>query len=447
MHGDERPETTRRVGDEHQLLVPARRHRVGDGIHGPDPNEQPSVPERADARPATDLDRHGDQNVPVHKTRLVALVAVTLALGAAASACSGGEDDSSQPPEPTTTTTVPVTTTTTAPAATDIYANTRAGMLAPSVRDIPPRVYVPNGHSSTVSVIDPTTMSVVDTYPVGRLPQHVVPSYDMQTLYVNNNQGNSLTPIDPRTGKPGTEIPVDDPYNLYFSPDGKYALVMAEREQRIDVRDPNTWALVTSISVPHPGVNHADFTADGTTMLASCEFSGWVVRIDLGTFAITGELEVGGEPIDVRLSPDGAVFYVANHVKDGGGVSIVDPATMTEAAFVPTGAGAHGLYPSRDGKQLYITNRGAGSVTVLDFATRSPVDTWTIDGGGSPDMGGVSADGTQFWVSGRYDDVVYVFDTVAGGLLAKIPVGHGPHGLAVFPQPGRFSLGHTGNYR
>ncbi len=378
------------------------------------------------------------------------MLAPVAALVIGAAACSGdGGDSASQPAEAGSTSTLPPSSaaTSTTAATTNVYADTGVGMLVDAVKEVPSRVYVPNGQSATVSVIDPATFQVVDTYPVGRLPQHVVPSYDLRTLYVNNNQGNSLTPIDPVTGKPGPEIPVDDPYNLYFSPDGKYALVMAEREQRIDVRDPTTWELITSISVPHPGVNHADFTADGQTMLASCEFSGWVVRIDLPTFQVTGELEVGGEPIDVRLAPDGAVFYVANHVKNGGGVSVVDPVSMTEAEFIPTGAGAHGLYPSRDATQLYVTNRVAGSVTVVDFATRAPVTTWTIDGGGSPDMGGVSADGTQFWVSGRYDDVVYVFDTVTGGLLQTIPVGHGPHGLAVFPQPGRISLGHTGNYR
>jgi YVTN family beta-propeller protein len=373
--------------------------------------------------------------------------AAVAALTALLAACGGGDNTTPNAADrTTTTTTIPLSTTTTT-LPTDVYRDTRAGMLAPSVRDIPSRVYVPNGHSDTVTVIDPATMQIIDTFPVGRLPQHVVPSYDMQTLYVNNNQGNTLTPIDPRTGAPGPDIPVQDPYNLYFSPDGRYALVMAERDMQIDVRDPTTWELVKSIEVPHPGVNHADFSADGTTMIASCEFSGWVVRIDLATLELTGEVEVGGEPIDVRVAPDGATFYVANHVKDGGGVSIVDPATMTETAFIPTAQGAHGLYPSRDGKQLYVTNRGAGSVTVIDFATRAPVATWTIDGGGSPDMGGVSADGSQFWVSGRYDDVVYVFDTANGGVLAKIPVGHGPHGLAVFPQPGKVSLGHTGNYR
>jgi YVTN family beta-propeller protein len=378
-----------------------------------------------------------------------AIALASLALVLTAVSCGGGgssqSSSSTAATKATTTTTQPATTTTAPP--TDVYAYTRAGMFAPSVKDIPTRIYVPNGHSNSVSVIDPTTLKVVDTFPVGALPQHVVPSYDMQTLYVNNNEGNSLTPIDPRTGKPGPAIPVEDPYNLYFSPDGKYALVMAERDMRIDVRDPKTWELIKSIPVPHPGVNHADFTADGTTMIASCEFSGWIVKIDMATLQTTGEVNVGGEPIDVRISPDGSVFYVANHVKDGGGVSVIDPATMTETQYIKTGAGAHGLYPSRDGKQLYVTNRAAGSVTVIDFATRQPVATWTIPGGGSPDMGGVSADGTHFWVSGRYNDVVYVFDTVKGELIAQIPVGHGPHGLAVFPQPGRYSLGHTGNYR
>jgi YVTN family beta-propeller protein len=380
--------------------------------------------------------------------RLPVLVLASLLVVAAASCGGGGdtavESTTTAAPPPSTAT---APTTTTVPQPTDVYAGTRAGMLADSVRDVPWRVYVPNGHSNTVTVIDPASFQVIDVFPVGALPQHVVPSYDLSTLYVNNNLGNSLTPIDPRTSTPGAPIPVDDPYNLYFSPDGKYALVMAEREKRIDVRDPSTWALITSISVPYAGVNHADFTADGTMMIASCEFSGWVVRIDLPTLAVTGQIEVGGEPIDVRIAPDGAVFYVANHVKNGGGVSVIDPTTMTEAAFISTGAGAHGLYPSRDGTQLYVTNRKAGSVTVLDFATRAPVATWTIPGGGSPDMGGVSDDGTQFWVSGRYNDVVYVFDTTTGTLAHTIPVEHGPHGLAIFPQPGKFSLGHTGNYR
>jgi DNA-binding beta-propeller fold protein YncE len=60
---------------------------------------------------------------------------------------------------------------------------------------------------------------------------------------------------------------------------------------------------------------------------------------------------------------------------------------------------------------------------------------------------GVSADGTKFWALGPYDSVVYVFDTATGTLLTKITVNPGPHGLAVWPQPGRYCPGHTSDTR
>ena len=379
------------------------------------------------------------------RSTVVVLVALLGVSTVVASACAG-ENDKTVQRAPTTgaTTAAPTTAATTTGATLDnVYQYTQANQLAPSVRDIPSRVYVPNSMSNTVSVIDPSSLTVIDQFPVKELPQHVVPSWDMQTLYVNNNNGNTLTPIDPRSGKPGADIPIDDPYNLYFSPDGTKAIVMAERNNAVDFYDPKSWALIKKVPIPHRGVNHAEFTADGKTMVASCEFSGFLVRIDLDRMEITGELNVGGKPVDVKLSPDGSVMFNANETKDG--VTVVDWANMRELGFIPTAKGAHGLYPSRDGKQLYVTNRGAGSVSVIDFATRSIVGHWQF--GGSPDMGGVSSDGKQLWLSGRYNSEVYVIDTSTGQLIKRIPVGDGPHGLALFPQPGRFSMGHTGNYR
>jgi YVTN family beta-propeller protein len=371
------------------------------------------------------------------------LVALVGAVGLAASACSGEKDQTVQRAPATGATTAAPTTAAPAPGGNNVYQYTQANQLASSVRDIPTRVYVPNSMSNTVSVIDPSSLNVIDEFPVQALPQHVVPSWDMQTLYVNNNNGNTLTPIDPRTGKPGADIPIDDPYNLYFSPDGTKAIVMAERNNAVDFYDPKTWTLIKKVPIPHAGVNHAEFSADGKTMVASCEFSGYLVRIDLDRMQITGELNVGGKPVDVKLSPDGSVMFNANETKDG--VTVVDWANMQELGFIDTGKGAHGLYPSRDGTKLYVTNRGAGSVTVIDFATRKVDGTWHF--GGSPDMGGVSSDGKQLWLSGRYNSEVYVIDTSTGQLIKKIPVGNGPHGLAIFPQPGRYSMGHTGNYR
>jgi len=329
----------------------------------------------------------------------------------------------------------------------DVYAADRPGRLAPAVRKFPSRVYVPNSDSNTVSVINPSSYKVIAQFPVGVQPQHVVPSYDLKMLWVNNDQGNSLTAIDPRTGRPGRTVPVTDPYNLYFTPDGHYAIVVSERRARLDFRDAHTMRLHHSLSIPCSGVNHMDFTADGRYLLTSCEFDGRVVKVNVADEKVVGSLTLdpGGMPQDVKLSPDGRLFYVADMAK--GGVWIVDADRMRKVRFVPTGAGAHGLYVSRDSRYLYVSNRMEGSVSVISFATRKVVHKWRIPGGGSPDMGGVSADGKVLWLSGRYNGVVYAISTRNGKLLARVPVGSGPHGLCVYPQPGRYSLGHTGVFR
>ncbi len=343
----------------------------------------------------------------------------------------------------------------------NLYSETRPEKLSPVVADHLHRVYVPNRSSNDVWVIDPATLKVVDKYKVGIHPQHVVPSWDLKTLWVNNNAegrtDGSVTPIDPRTGKPGKNILVDDPYNMYFTPDGSSAIVVAEARKRLDFRDPHTMALKYSIETPNcRGINHADFSIDGRYAIFTCEYAQSVVKIDLVAKKVAGYLRFskGGMPQDVRISPDGKIFYVADMKADG--VFLVDGDKFIEIGHIKTGIGTHGLYPSRDGTKLYVANRGVarvygppkgkGSVSVIDFATRKVTTTWPIPGGGSPDMGNISIDGKQLWLSGRYDNVVYVIDTT-NGKVKSIPVKSEPHGLTVWPQPGRYSLGHTGNLR
>ena len=344
----------------------------------------------------------------------------------------------------------------------NIFSETTPSKISHSVADDLPRVYVPNLRSDDVYVIDPAGFRVVDRFHVGRSPQHVVPSWDLRTLWVTNNAegrtDGSLTPIDPRTGKPGAALPVDDPYNMYFTPDGKSAIVVAEARKRLDFHDPHTMASQGSLDVPEcGGINHADYSIDGRYTIFTCEFGGRLAKIDTGDRRVIGYLKLskGGMPQDVRAGPDGRTFFVADMHADG--VFVIDGDNFKEIGFIPTGVGTHGLYPSRDGTKLYVANRGShsvhgarnskeGSVSVIDFATRKVITRWSIPGGGSPDMGNVSADGRYLWLSGRFDDVVYVFDT-ANGEVRKIPVGAEPHGLTVWPQPGRYSLGHTGILR
>jgi YVTN family beta-propeller protein len=347
------------------------------------------------------------------------------------------------------------------PDAKNLYSEIGVGKMSAAVEGHLELVYVPHVQSNDVYVIDPKTFKVIDKYKVGINPQHVVPSWDMQTLWVTNNAERttkgSLTPIDPKTGKPGAPIPVHDPYNMYFSPDGKSAIVVEEAEKRLAFRYPKTMQMQYYIATPGcAGINHADFSIDGRFAIFTCEFNKSLVKVDLVNRKPAAYLKLskGGMPQDIRVSPDGKLFYVADMHADG--IFIIDGDSFKEIGFIETGKGTHGIYPSRDGKKLYVANRGShkihglkggpGSVSVVDFATQKVEATWPVPGGGSPDMGNVSADGKTLWLSGRYDHVVYAFDTTTG--VAKvIKVGIEPHGLAVWPQPGRYSLGHTGNMR
>ena len=344
----------------------------------------------------------------------------------------------------------------------NLYSETDADKFSPAVAGALPRIYVPNLITGQVDVIDPGTLTVIDHYAAGASPQHIVPSWDLQTLWVTGDVSGagahgSLVPIDPRTGKAGTPVKVDDAYNMYFTPDGTSAIVVAEAMRRLEFRDPHTMELQGYVNTPTcSGINHADFSRDSRYAIFTCEFGSSLVKIDIEKHEVAGALDLstGHMPQDIRISPDGSVFFVADMLADG--VVLVNGETMKEVGFIPTGVGTHGLYPSRDGRRLYVTNRGThslvgaphgqGSVSVLDFRTREIVGTWPIPNGGSPDMGNVSADGKTLWVSGRYDGVVYAIDT-DDGTVRSIPVGGMPHGLTVWPQPGRYSLGHTGNMR
>ena len=341
-------------------------------------------------------------------------------------------------------------------APVNVYAHIRPGMINPKWRGDPVRVYVPNSLSNTVTVINPRTYKVIGKFPVGEQPNHVTPSWDGSVLYVNDTAGNSLVPINPASGKRGAPVPVADPYNLYFTPDGKYALVLAEALGRIDFRDPHTMRLRYSMGVPCSGVNHMDFTADGRYAVASCEFSAQLLYINVRRHKVVAKMRTGtptdmmripggSMPQDVRLSPDGKIFYVADMIANG--VWLIDATHLRKIGFIHTGLGAHGLLISRDARYVFVSNRDGGSVSVISTATDAVVHKWRIPGGGSPDMGGITPDGKVMWWAGRYNGVVYAMSTMNGRMIARIPVGAGPHGLCVFPQPGRYSLGHTGNFR
>ncbi|HET8604480.1 MAG TPA: YncE family protein [Marmoricola sp.] len=330
-----------------------------------------------------------------------------------------------------------------------VYAADRAGQVQPSIAKDPAYLYVPNSYGDPkTTVISQRTHKIVRVLHTGTLSQHVTPSWDLRTLYVEASVANQLVAIDPHTGRIEKRIPQIRPYNLYFTPDGKRAVVMAEQDNEIVFDDPHTFkrrAVVTDPSCLGP--NHADFSANGRYFIVSCEFSGSLLKVSTLQHKVIGRLQLppGAKPQDVRLSPTGRDFYVADMGRDK--LVRIGWKHFRIAGHTDMPAMPHGIYPSRDGRFLYVSDRGAGEVSVVSVATNKIVDTWTIPGGGSPDMGGLSADGKILWLSGRYDGYVYGWNTRTGKLIAKIFVGGSPHGLLVWPQPGRYSLGHTGNMR
>jgi YVTN family beta-propeller protein len=345
--------------------------------------------------------------------------------------------------------------------ANDVYSQTHAGMLAPLIRQDPRYLYVPDSQGSRVTVISQRTHRIVRVIPTGYLSQHVVPSYDLKTLITTSSYANELVDIDPSTGRKTGTISMPRPYNLYYTPDGKTAIVMVEQYDTIRFADPHTWKTIHDLRYPGClGPNHADFSGYGRFFVVTCEFSGELLKIGTLNHRVLDVIHFDPRPTapradpmtmgrsvpqDVRISPDGTTFYVADMGTNE--VRLIDAKTFKQVRVIGMPRMPHGLYPSRNGTHLYVSDRGAGEVSVLDFKTKRIVDTWVIPGGGSPDMGGVSANGRMLWLTGRTDGVVYGFNTRTGHVVARIPVGGSPHGLAVWPQPGRYSLGHTGNMR
>jgi DNA-binding beta-propeller fold protein YncE len=333
--------------------------------------------------------------------------------------------------------------------ANDAYAATRPGLKRSRVAREPAYLYVPNSFGAPITtVIDQRTRKVVRVLRTGDLSQHVTPSYDLSRLYVEASGSNRIDVLDPRTGRLVRRHRVDRPYNLYFTPDGRHAIVMDEEHQKIVFADPRSFRPQKTLRDRScAGPNHADFSANGRYFLVTCEFSGSLIRISTLGERVTGRLDLGpgSKPQDIRLAPDGREFYVAD--MDRNRLLRIGWRHLRVTGSTSMPAMPHGIYPSRDGRFLYVSDRGAGKVSVFSLARHRVVQTWSVPGGGSPDMGGLSADGRTLWLSGRYDGDVYGWSTRTGRLVARIHVGGNPHGLLVWPQPGRYSLGHTANLR
>ncbi|MEU8800344.1 hypothetical protein [Spirillospora sp. NPDC048819] len=328
-----------------------------------------------------------------------------------------------------------------APAGGRVYAATGPGMIAPYARGMPPRLYV--AHGRYIDVIDPDTLRTVGRLRTGATAARLVPSWDLRRLWATDRAHGTLVPVGPFGAGRGRPVTVAGSTGLYFTPDGRNALVLARRPRRVDVRDPDTMRRRASVPMPCTA-GHADFTPDGSSLVTTCTSAGALARVDLAGRRVSGTIRLpeGSRPGDLRLSPDGALFYVADSVK--GGVWLVDAERFAVMGFVRTAPGARGLSIGRNARHLFVV--GGGILAVVDFGTRRVTARWPLPGGGSPIPGGVSSDGTALWLADPAG-LVYAVSTRTGAVVRKVRVGGRPAGLSVHPQPGRYSLGGTGLYR
>jgi DNA-binding beta-propeller fold protein YncE len=334
-----------------------------------------------------------------------------------------------------------------APAAApgnDVYAaagaGAGAGMLKPLVARLPPRLYVPNAATGTADVIDARTGRLADrvTEPGS---ERVVASWSLNWLWIVGPDG--LLPVSARTGRQGRARPVSGVRGLYFTPRGREAVTIGDG--RIGFRDPVTMRAHGLLPLPCSATGDADFSADETFMVVACARPGRLLRVDHARRLITGSLRLptGSAPRDVRLSPDGAAFFVADPRK--GGLWLVDATRLRVLGFVRTSPGVHGLVPSRDARLLYVL--GHGSVTAVDVAARRVTARWRLPRGASPKPGGVSADGTALWLAAPAAGTVFALSTRTGHVQHEFKVGGRPVSVSVYPQPGRYSLGGTSHFR
>ncbi|MFF5258707.1 YncE family protein [Actinomadura viridis] len=328
----------------------------------------------------------------------------------------------------------------------DVYAATGAGMLSPAVRGLPHRVYVPNAATGTADVIDQRTGRLLERLPAGGAPTLIVTGPDLRRLWITGLGDGRVLTLAPGAARPAAGPRISRPGPLYFTPDGRAALVMAGRSARIDVRDPRTLKPRGTIRLPCPGAVRADFTADASALLTACPSTGQVIRVDPARRTVTATLRLpaGSRPGDLRLSRDGRAFLVADTAR--GGLWTIDAARPRALGFVRTGPGPHGLVLGRDARLLYVLG-GDGTVSAVDQATRRVSRLWRAPGRRALLPGGVSADGGTLWLSDPAGGTVYALSTRTGRPLHTVRVGGRPGGPSVHPQPGRRSLGGPGLFR
>lgn len=282
-----------------------------------------------------------------------------------------------------------------------------------------------NADDATVSLIDTKTYKEIRQIPVGKEPHHLMPTPDDKALLVAAALSNELTVLDPRTGEIQNRIKkISDPYQLGFSPDKKWFVSVSLRLDRVDIYRAADYSLVARIPASR-APSHVAFDAGSNYAFVTLQQSNEILAIDLKTQKALWKLRVGPTPAGIWMTPDDKHLLVG--IMGADFVRVVDWREKKLVKYILTARGAHNFRALGDGRHVFVSNRVANSITLIDQQTLTALDTFPLPGG--PDCMEVSADGKELWVTSRFARKVHVVDIPTRQIKQVIPVGRSPHGV------------------
>lgn len=297
-------------------------------------------------------------------------------------------------------------------------------------------VLVLNSEEASYSIISRSSRTELVRLPVGREPHHLFRSPDGKDVLIGSTVTNELLVLDNKTGeKKGLVRDIVDPYQLGFSPDGKWFVTVALRLDHVDFYHADGFKLANRIFIDSMP-SHLAFDAESKTVFVTLQESGRLAAFDLETQTIKWNVKVGTAPAGVLVLPDNNRVLVALTGQDG--LVVVNPKDGTITGGLKTGRAAHNFWPKGDGRHWFLSNRVENTVSLIDTQEMKVVGTIKVPGG--PDCMDITPDGKELWVTQRFLRRIAVVDLEQMKVVASIPVGKSPHGLvmldAVAPPSG-----------
>ena len=290
-----------------------------------------------------------------------------------------------------------------------------------------------NSGEATVSLIDMASRKVTKTFHVGKEPHHLMMTPDEKTLLVANAAGDDIVLLNPITGDMTGRIPkIIDPYQIGYSPNNKWFVTAANRLDRVDVYAANGAEFKLAKSIPAAKTpSHIAFTSDSKLAFVTLQDSAEVVAIDLEKQVIIWRMPTGPVPAGLWMTPKDQHLLVG--ITGADYVQVIDWRNRKEIKRIKTANGAHNFRPLGDKKHVFVTNRVASTISLLNMQTLEKVGDITGLPAGPDDME-LTPDGKTLWVTLRFSKKVGVIDVPSMKLIDVIPVGRSPHGVFFYPR-------------